>query len=189
AMIARVALTSLLLAAVGIVRTAAQDAPPARDSADFTKALITTDPAAGPAPSQESITAIENAVLATHDKVVAAIESLEFGTLAAMTISTDRGALIADGRVTLSRDDMIETIRREFAPLDGVHHTFSRRHVAVLSPTTALIVAEGTVDARTHDGGAFSRRFTQTWVFMKVDDAWKLAHLHSSTPPATLGGR
>jgi ketosteroid isomerase-like protein len=188
-MVARLATVLLFLSAAGLARVAAQESPPVRDQPDFTKALITTEPTAGSAPAPDSTTAIENAVLATHDAVVAAIEAREFGRLATLLISTDRGALVADGRITLRNDDMIETLRREFAPLSSVHHTFTRRHISLLSPTTALIVTEGTIAARADDGATVARPFAQTLVFMKVDDTWKLAHLHSSTPPATLGDR
>lgn len=188
-MVARSTLALLVLAAAALPRVAAQEtpSPTARDLPDFTQALIATEPTAGSKPSADSITAMENSVLATHDAVIAAIEALEFGRLATMIIRTDRGALIADGRVTLSSDDLIEMLRREFAPLRRVHHTFTRRHVALLSPTTALIVAEGTITARTGNDASFSRPFAQSLVFMRVDDTWKLAHLHSSAPPAALG--
>lgn len=186
-MVARLALTLLLVAASGGPRLAAQDAPPARDRADASQSLITADPAAASASTPDSLTAMETGVLATHDAVVAAIEALEFDRLAAMLVRTDRGALIADGRVTLHNDELIETVRREFAPLRRVHHTFTRRHVSILSPTTALVVTEGTVTAHTDDGASVTRPFAQTLVFMKIDDTWKLAHLHSSAPPATLG--
>jgi len=160
-------------------------APPTRD--DASQPLITDTPAAIPPASAASITAIENAVLAAHDEMIAAIEALEFDRLSALFIATNRGALIADGRITLATDAMVETIRREFAPLTHVRHSFARRHVSLLSPTTALIVTEGTLTARTHDGTTFTRPFAQTLLFMHLDDVWKIAHMHSSTPPATLG--
>lgn len=188
-MVSRLATALLFVSAAGFPHVAAQETPPApaRDQPDFTRALITTEPTAGSVPSPDSITAMENGVLAAHDAVIAAIEALEFGKLASMLVRTDRGALVADGRITLGNDEMIETLRREFAPLSRVHHTFNRRHVSLLSPTTALVVTEGTVTAHTEDGATVTRLFAQTLVFMKVDDTWKLAHLHSSAPPATLG--
>lgn len=177
----------LLVSIVSHVDLAAQNAPPTRDQPDFAKPLITEAPAAIPPATGDSVTATETTVLATHDAMTAAIENLEFDRLATMIIRTDRGALIADGRITLAHDDMLETLRREFAPLRGVHHTFTRRHVSIFSPTTALVVAEGAITAHGHDGATFSRPFAQTLVFLKIDDTWKIAHLHSSTPPATLG--
>lgn len=158
---------------------------PTRD--DPGQPLIADTPAAIPSASAASITAIENTVLAAHDEMIAALEALDFDRLTALLVPTNRGALIADGRVTLATDAMVETIRREFAPLEHVHHTFARRHVALLSPTTALIVTEGTLTARAHDGATFTRPFAQTLVFMRIGDAWKIGHMHSSAPPATLG--
>lgn len=186
-MVARLASALLLVSLAALPHARAQDSAPLRDRPDAAKPLITTDPAAVSAPSEASITAAETAVLAAHEAVVAAIESLEFGRLAGLLISTDRGALVADGRITLRNDDLVETLRREFASLSQVHHTFSRRHVSILSPTTALIVTEGTVTAHASDGSTFTRPFAQTLVFMKAGDTWKLAHLHASAPPATLG--
>lgn len=187
-MVKRLAAALLFLVVSGLPRVGAQDAPPARGRPDAATALITTDPAAESSPALDSVTATETAVLATHDAMIRAIESLEFDRLSSLLVLTDRGALVADGRLTLTTGELVELIRREFAPLLAVHHTFTRRHVSILSPTTALIVAEGAITARTHDGATFTRPFAQTLVFMRIDDTWKIAHLHSSTPPATLGG-
>lgn len=173
----------------------AQDRPPTPSERNgFNKALVTpaplpteTTPVAIPLSPGPSTTAIENSVLAAHDAFLAAIEALEFEKLAAMTVRTNRGALVADGRTTLSNDEMVARIERDFATLDTVHHAFDRRLVSLLSPTTALIVAEGTVTARGTDGGSFTRPITQTLIFMRVDETWKVVHLHASTPPAVLG--
>lgn len=144
-------------------------------------------PAQIPETPADSITAAEIAVLAAHDATIAATQSLAPERLSARLAPTDRGAMIADGRIVLTQDEVIETTRRDFAALRSVRYDFSHRHITVLSTTTALIVADGQVTATTSDGAAFTRPFAQTIVFTRVGDVWKVAHLHSSSPPATLG--
>jgi len=159
---------------------------PAPDRAAATPLI--TEPPAIPAANKESITAAENAVLAAHDASIAAAEALDLDTLFSFLVPTNRGAMIAGGRITLTQDDVMTTTRRDFAGLSSIRYAYTRRHVTLLSLTSAIIVGEGNLHATTRDGGKIDRPFAQTIVFMRVGDAWKVIHLHSSTPLAGLGG-
>ena len=55
--------------------------------------------------------------------------------------------------------------------------------MTVLSPETALLVAEGESVATTTSGASFSAPFAQTVVFVLRDGAWKAIHAHQSSPP------
>ena len=169
--------------------TEAQDRVPGPpDRSAISRPLISNDPATPLPATGESITAIENAVLAAHDATIAATEALDFERLDTLLLNTNRGALIIDGRVTLSRDDSVETIRRECESLQGIHYGFARRLVTLLSPNSAMIVAEGTITAHSSDGVTFTRPIAQTIVFIRAEVGWRVIHMHSSSPAESLGG-
>lgn len=164
------------------------EAVPGPDRSGFSNPLIAADPALPTGAPGESITAIENAVLDAHDAMIVATEALDFPRLEALLLNTNRGALITDGRVTLSRDDAVATIRRECESLRGLHYGFARRLVTLLSPTSAMIVAEGTITAHTAEGVTFTRPVAQTIIFMRADAGWRVIHMHSSSPAGSLDG-
>jgi hypothetical protein len=144
-------------------------------------------PARIPTADTDSITATENAVLAIHDATIAAAEACDLEQLFSHLVPTNRGAMISNGRITLTQDDVMATTRRDFAGLTSVRYTYAQRHVTVLSPTSAIIAGDGSVTATTRDGTGFTRPFAQTIVFMRIDETWKVIHMHSSAPLEALG--
>ena len=145
-------------------------------------------PASIPTSHDPSLTALENAVLAAHDVILAAIESRNLHALAASHLETNRGAMIVDGRMTLTRDDVLNVRQHEFAQFQRLNYGYTQRHVTMLSATSALLVGTGTATGTVHDGSTFEHPFAHTLVFMNSGGAWKVVHWHASTPRPHLGG-
>lgn len=152
-------------------------APPLEESAPPIPIPKSPDP---------SLTALENAVLAAHDAVILATESRDLDHLAELLAPTNRGAMVADGHMTLTRDDVLAAREREFAGLRHLHYDYAHRHVTLLSATSALVVGEGTATATAHDGTRIEQPFAHTLVFVVQDGQWRIAHWHSSTPSVRL---
>lgn len=127
--------------------------------------------------------AIEQAVLACHDQTLAAAEALDLDRLLGFVAETDRGSMIGNGRLFLTRGDTVANTRERFKGIKAIKYDTHERHVTVLSRTSALVTTTGEVHATTTNGQAFSRPYAQTIVFVQVDGAWQVLHMHSSNPP------
>jgi hypothetical protein len=126
---------------------------------------------------------IEQAVLACHDQTLAAAEALDLDHLLGFVAETDRGSMIGNGRLFLTRSDTVANTRERFKGIKTIKYKTHERHVTVLSRTSALITTTGEVHATTTDGQAFSRPYAQTIVFVVVAGSWRVLHMHSSNPP------
>lgn len=126
--------------------------------------------------------AIEQAVLACHDQTIAAAETLDLDRLFSFLAANDRGSMIANGRLFLTRDDTIADTREGFQNLASLKYETHERHVSVLSRTAALLITTGVLHGRTADGRAFSTPYAHSIVFVFQDGVWRVLHLHSSAP-------
>lgn len=126
--------------------------------------------------------AIERAVLACHDQTLAAAEALDVDRLLGFVAENDRGSMIGNGRLLLTRADTVANTRARFKGLTAIKYETQGRHVTVLSATAAVMATTGNVHATTTDGRSFSLPYAQTIVFVLVDGAWQVLHLHSSSP-------
>lgn len=126
--------------------------------------------------------ALERQILAAHDRMIAAAESLQVDALFQHVLDAKSAAMVSDGQLIASRDDMLEQTRAGFRGLAALKYDFRQRHVTVFSPTLAVLVASGNRRARTIDGREFSVDFAQTVVLSLEQGAWRVAHTHQSTP-------
>jgi hypothetical protein len=127
-------------------------------------------------------TATEQQIAQAHDRMIAAAEALKLDDLFADVVETNRGALIANGRLFLTRDAVMEQTRRNFLGLTALKYHVRERHVTSLSPTAALLVATGTSEARISDGRTISAEFAHTLVLVLEEGRWRVLHSHQSTP-------
>lgn len=91
----------------------------------------------------EERTAIEQAVLACHDQTIAAAETLDLDRLFSFLAANDRGSMIANGRLFLTRDDTSADTRQGFQNIASLKYETHERHVTVLSRTAALLITTG----------------------------------------------
>jgi ketosteroid isomerase-like protein len=124
--------------------------------------------------------AIEKAVTETHDQILQAARALKADANLEFMLDTDRGALVSGGRIFLTRAEATDAFRGAYAGLKSQEITIVQRHVNVLSPTIALLVAEVQGVATTLDDRTLSGRSAQTVVFVLADGRWKVVHAHQS---------
>lgn len=127
-------------------------------------------------------TAIEQAVLACHDQTLAAVAARDLDRLFGFLAATDRGSMISNGRLLLTRDEVIASTRRQFQGIAALQYETRERHVTVLSPTAALLVTTGQTRLTDAGGREIVAPYVQTLVWVLRDGRWQVLHLHSSAP-------
>ncbi len=125
----------------------------------------------------------EKAVLATSARMTEAGQALDADRLFSFMLDTNKGSVIQNGRLMLTRREALEQVRNGFRRVSRIKYMWKQQHVTVLSPTVALLVAEGESTATTEGGDTFTTPFLQTVVFVLADGQWKAIHAHHSSPP------
>lgn len=125
--------------------------------------------------------AIKKAILATHDKIIAAAEKQDAEQMFSYILENDKGAIIQDGRL-FSRQEALNMVKDGYVGTASIDYTFTHRLIKVLSPTTAILTTAGQVIVSRESGRSFTSVFANTSVFVLKDDGWKIIHGHHSTP-------
>lgn len=121
-------------------------------------------------------------VLAAYDSMVASAEALNVDQLFGPVVDNDQGALAVNGQLFLTRAAALERTRGNFRGITKLKYRLTERHVTMLAPGAAVLVATGTSEAEVADGRSFSSAFVHTVVFVQRDGAWRVIHSHQSTP-------
>jgi ketosteroid isomerase-like protein len=137
----------------------------------------------GPATKSSDPAEVEKAVLARLADIQNAAQALDANKVFSFVLENDKGALVQNGRLLLTRKDALESTRRGFQGLQKVSYQFDQQHVTLLCPTVALVVGEGSSTATTDDGRTLNRRFAQSVVLVLTNGDWKVFHSHRSFPP------
>ncbi len=130
-------------------------------------------------PAQDNV---EAEIRAIHARLKTAAENLDAAALYAYVSDTSTPPIIEDGQVAPTRAAALERTRAGLSRLTRLSYTYSRDHVTVLSPNTALWVAEGTASATLGDGRTISAPFAETIVFARQHGRWTVLHAHRSAP-------
>lgn len=126
--------------------------------------------------------AIEKAIKATYAEITKAAEAVDAEKLFSYVLDNEKGALISNGKLTLTRQQAADDFKTNSAGIAAVDYAMDRQYVTVISPETAVMVAEGRFDATTTDGRVFGTPMAQTVVFVLKDGGWKVLHSHTSMP-------
>ena len=147
--------------------------------------LLLLVPVAGPLFSQTAAerSDIEKSILALNAEMTRAAEARDIDRLFTFILPNDRGSIAQNGLLFASRDEARESVKRGFAAIQKVEYRWKRQMVTVLSPDTALLVADGETEAVFADGAAVVAPFAQTVLFIRRNNEWKVLHSHRSTPP------
>ena len=127
---------------------------------------------------------VEEAVMARLAEIQSAAQALDPDKVFSFVLENDKGSLIQNGRLFLTRQAAAQSTKQGFQGLREVDYRFDHQYVTLLSPTVALAVGEGLSSATTDDGRTFSTRFAQSVVLMLTNGEWKVFHSHRSFPPA-----
>jgi hypothetical protein len=126
----------------------------------------------------------EKGVLKRLADIQQAAEGLDADKVFSFVLENDKGALVQNGRLMLTRTEALETTKQGFQGLQKVAYKLDPQHITILSPTIALAVGEGTSFATTKDGRTFTTPFAQSVVFVLTNSEWKVLHAHRSFPLA-----
>jgi len=99
-------------------------------------------------------------------------------------LENDSGALAQNGRLFLTRKDVLESTIQGFQRLQKVNYRFDHQYVTLLSPTVALATGDGVSSATLHDGRTLTTHFAQSVVLVLTDGEWMVFHSHRSLLPA-----
>jgi ketosteroid isomerase-like protein len=126
--------------------------------------------------------AIERAVLEVSAKMERAAEAMDADRLFEFVLENDKGSIIQGGRMLRTRSEALESTRTGLQGLEKVDYVFHQQHVTVVSPTVALVTAEGSSSLQTTDGRTVTLPFAQSVLFVLSDGQWKVLHAHRSFP-------
>lgn len=126
----------------------------------------------------------EQAVRAKLKQIQDAAQGLDAEKVFSYVLDTDKGSLVQDGKVLLTRQAALESTQQGMQGLGKIGYEFNQQHITLLSPTIALAVGEGVSSATTVDGRIFSTPFAQSVVLVKSAEGWMVAHAHRSFPDA-----
>jgi hypothetical protein len=125
---------------------------------------------------------IEKAVLKVHSAMKKAAEKLDADALYKYVLDTDKGAIIENGSLFLTRKDALGSTKQGLKGLKSLSYSYNQRHIRVISPKSALWVAEGAALATLEDGRQISSPFAESIVFVNRGGKWKVLHAHRSAP-------
>ena len=125
---------------------------------------------------------IEKAILKVQSAMQKAAEKLDADALYKYVLDTDKGAIIENGRLFLTREDALESTKRGLKGLKALSYSYSRKYITVMSPTSALWVGEGTTTATIADGRQITSPFAESIVFVNRGGKWRVLHAHRSAP-------
>ena len=142
--------------------------------------LLWPQPAAYLSASERA--AIERSILEASAQMTQAGEARDIDKLFGFMLETDKGSVIQNGRVLLTREEALEQTKKNMSGISRIEYRWKQQHVTVVSPTVALLVAEGESSVTTEQGQSFTAPFAQTVLFVLSDGRWKALHAHQSSP-------
>ena len=87
--------------------------------------------------------AIEQAVIAKHAKMLSASSKADADALFSHFIENDRGSLAYDGTLTLNREAALNGIKIFYSGLKELKFEMAEEYVTVISPDTAVLTGTG----------------------------------------------
>lgn len=130
----------------------------------------------------EANRAPENEVVECLRAIEVAAEKLDVDAVYDHVMDNDRGALVQNGRVLLTREKALESTREGYVGVRKVKYVMGQEHVTMLAKDLALVVSDGQSQIELDDGRAFATSFAQSVLLKRVDGIWKVLHAHRSFP-------
>ena len=133
--------------------------------------------------SPEQHKAIEQEILKVHAEMVKAAENSNPDGLFKHVIDGCKGVIVQDGIIIMTRQESLDTTKQGLQGFTDISYKFNRKNITVISPTTAVWVADGTTSVTTvNDGRQLNFSFAETIIFTLKDGQWKVFHAHRSVP-------
>jgi ketosteroid isomerase-like protein len=132
--------------------------------------------------SAEQRQSIEKSILAVHVQMKQAAEKRDVEGLYRHVLKMDNGVIIENGNIRVTRQQALDATRQGMARLQELVYTYTHKYITVVSPDTALWVADGSAAATMDDGRQITAPFAETILFVLREGEWKVLHAHRSTP-------
>jgi uncharacterized protein (TIGR02246 family) len=149
--------------------------------------LLAVAPVAGAggesALSERERASIERAVLETDARVTQAARDRDVDRLFSFMAETEKGSVIQNGALLLTKAEAKVRVQGNMRGISALDYRWKQQHVTVVSPTVAILVAEGESAVTTDQGQTFTAPFVQTTVYVQRDGRWLIQHAHQSAPP------
>jgi ketosteroid isomerase-like protein len=126
--------------------------------------------------------AIEKAVLDTYAEIIKAAEKVDADKVFSYVLDNDKGCLISDGKLTMTRQEALDNYKFNSRNTAGVVYTIDKKYITVLSSDMAVMAAEGRYEATGADGRTVGSPMAQTVLFVRKGNEWKVLHSHTSLP-------
>jgi len=150
------------------------------------KVLIILCALALPAAAQDNA-AIEKAILEVNTRMTQAGEARDIDRLFSYMLPNAKGSIVLNGNLFLTREAALSAIKAGARSGAAVKYRWKNLLVTVISPTTALLVAEGESEIRPAPGDApIVAPFAQSILFVLTDGQWRALHAHQSATPAEV---
>jgi hypothetical protein len=129
--------------------------------------------------------AIEKAVLEVNAQMTQASEAGDIDGLFGYMLPNAKGSIILNGNLYLTREAALAAVKAGFRGGASVKYRWKSLLVTVISPNTALLVADGESEVRTtqNPDSPIIAPFAQSIVFVLRDGKWRALHAHQSALP------
>jgi hypothetical protein len=128
--------------------------------------------------------AIEKEIKAILEKIVDTCENLDISYWASVSSNEFDLGGISRGVFYPTTDAHLATFREGFTHLEYQKLEEEKEwRIAVPAPNVAIVVIYSRWSAIYKNGNTFTGDHTYTIVFVNIDDAWKIIHLHQSVKP------
>jgi len=125
---------------------------------------------------------IQKEVLETNARMTQAANSLDVDAFFSFILESDQSLIIQNGTIFKTRLEAMQAVKRGFMGIAKLDRRFDHPQVTVLSPDSALLIAEGSTTATLTDGRILESKFAVSCVFLRQAGQWKLLHGHYSMP-------
>ena len=147
------------------------------------KVLILICALALPLAAQDNA-AIEKAILEVNAKMTQASEDGDIDALFGYMLPNAKGSIILNGNLFLTREAALAAIKAGARGGATVKYRWKNLLVTVISPTTAMLVAEGESEIRPPQRDTpIVTPFAQSVLFVLADGKWRALHAHQSALP------
>ncbi len=148
------------------------------------KVLILICALALPAAAQDNA-AIEKAILEVNAQMTQASEARDIDRLFSYMLPNAKGSIVLNGNLFLTREAALAAIKAGARSGATVKYRWKNLLVTVISPTTALLVAEGESEVRTtqNPDSPIIAPFAQSVLFVLNGGQWRALHAHQSALP------
>lgn len=130
--------------------------------------------------------AVEKAVLAVNDAMIAAANRLDVDGLFEYILESTQPVIVQNGVIFRTRAEAFAAVKRGMQGIAKLERRIENPQVTVIAPDAALLVGDGNVTATYESGATASTRFAVSLLFVRRDGRWKVLHGHYSMIPPPM---